>query len=55
MKGTDTYSLCRASVKRSCSENWEVTDQHISTGLDFLSRISTDFFKNSLLTFEAVL
>lgn len=37
-------SLCRASVKRSCSEIWEVTDQQISTGLDFLLQISTDFF-----------
>ena len=25
-------------------EIWEVTDQQISTGIDFLSRISTDFF-----------
>ena len=27
MKGTDMYSLCRARVKISCSEIWEVTDR----------------------------
>lgn len=31
-------------VKRSCREIWEVTDQRISTGLEFLSRIRNDLF-----------
>ena len=41
-------------MKRSCSEIWEVIDQQISTGFEFLSRISIDFFKTSLVAFEAV-